>query len=83
MKLLILNHKEKLYEGEVKDAVLPGKDGEFSVWDFHQPFLYRLQKGYILFTVVGDNKKRIKRRFFIKDGIAKMTANTLAILSEL
>ncbi|MBL7130552.1 MAG: hypothetical protein ISS45_03985 [Candidatus Omnitrophica bacterium] len=83
MKLIILTQREKLYEDEVKEVSLPGRDGELSVWDFHQPFLYRLGKGNIRFGltskgIAGGSKSRIP----IKDGIAKMLSNTLTVLAE-
>ena len=83
MKLLVLTQREKLYENEVKEVSLPGRDGEFSVWDFHQAFLYRLRKGYVQFKESGEDLKDAPlRRILIRDGLARMKSNILTVLAE-
>lgn len=87
MRVSVLNPKQVVYAGNVKEAVLPGEDGEFSVLDFHQPFLYRLRSGFIcLKGIHKDDKeagalKEAKRenRIRIKDGVARMLGNELVI----
>ncbi len=83
MKLVIMTGREKLYESMVKEVVLPGADGEFSVWDFHQPFLYRLKKGYVKAIKPGDLQGEDSASFFIKDGVAKMLGNILTVLVDI
>ena len=82
MKVRIITSKKELYEGEAKQVVLPGRDEEFSIWDFHQPFLYRLQRGYVKVLESGQKSSRLEQSFFIKDGIAKMLNNDLTVLAE-
>ena len=71
-----------MYEGEAKQVVLPGQYEEFSIWDFHQPFLYRLQRGYVKVLEASPKFSRPAQSFFIKDGIAKMLNNNLTVLAE-
>jgi F-type H+-transporting ATPase subunit epsilon len=82
MKLTILSPREKLFQDEVKEVVLPGSDGEFSVWDFHQPFLYRLSQGYIKIVARGQKRSGNIKSFEINDGMAKMNKNELTIMIE-
>lgn len=75
MRILISSPHQVIYEGNVKEVVLPGEDGEFSVMDFHQPFLYRLRSGFIHF-------KGVAARILIKNGVARMLKNELVIMIE-
>jgi len=74
MRVSVLNQKQVIYAGNVKEAVLPGEDGEFSVLDFHQPFLYRLRSGFI-----NLKEAKAENRIRIKDGVARMLGNELVI----
>ncbi|MBN2120278.1 MAG: hypothetical protein JW734_04415 [Candidatus Omnitrophica bacterium] len=81
MKVTILTIFKQLYQGEIKEATLPGQEGEVCIMDFHQPFLHRLRSGYIQLTEAASKSKNTqKHRFKIRDGIATMKANELALL---
>jgi F-type H+-transporting ATPase subunit epsilon len=80
MKLVILTPREKVFEDEAKEIILPGSDGEFSVWDFHQPFLYRLGEGEI--KIIARDRKTETKKIKINDGMAKMNKNELTIMIE-
>ena len=82
MKLVILSQKSKVCEKQAREVILPGYDGELSVWDFHQSFLCRLRKGYVKITEAGAFPGKKPTKFFIKDGVAKMLGNTLTILVQ-
>ena len=82
MKIEIITHKEKLYEAEAGEVVLPGEYEEFSVLDFHQPFLYRLREGYIKVIEKTEKSKKTQRFFLISDGVARMLGNTLTVLAQ-
>jgi F-type H+-transporting ATPase subunit epsilon len=82
MKLTILTPREKIFEDEVQEVMLPGADGEFSVWDFHQPFLYRLNEGIIRIVARGQKRSGDIKTFEINDGMAKMNKNELTIMIE-
>jgi F0F1-type ATP synthase epsilon subunit len=79
MKIRILSSQEKLLEDEAKEVILPGEDGEFSVWDFHEPCLYRLRLGKIMVKL---RKEKEKREFPIKRGLAKVEFDMLVALVE-
>ena len=74
MRVVVLAMEKVVFESMAKEVILPGDEGEITVLDFHQPFLYRLENGSIRI----DNKKRIP----IRQGLAKMRGNELVILAE-
>jgi F0F1-type ATP synthase epsilon subunit len=79
MRTLILKDREMVCDKEAYMAVLPGLDGEFSVLDFHQGFLYRLQKGIIK---IRESEESETLMFHIKDGLARFEGNSLLVLCE-
>ncbi len=86
MKVLVHTAQEKLWEDNAKETVLPGEDGEFSVWDFHQDCVYRLRPGNIKIkpSLAGaDAQVRNQNiKILIKRGIAEVKANRLFLLIE-
>lgn len=81
MRTTILDGRRVEYQGEAKEVVMPGLDGEFSVLDFHRPFLYRLRKGTIK-VKESAAKKEEEKLFHIDDGLAKFSENNLLIFYE-
>ena len=79
MRTLILKDREAVYDKEAFMGVLPGLDGELSVLDYHQPFLYRLQKGIVKII---ESEESETRMFHIKDGLARFEGNSLLVLCE-
>jgi F0F1-type ATP synthase epsilon subunit len=58
----------------VSTVVLPGEEGQLSVWDFHQAMLTCLKEG----EVVIDKSHFIP----IKQGVAKMDLNRLVLFVD-
>jgi F0F1-type ATP synthase epsilon subunit len=79
MRVTVLAMKGMILDEEAREVRLPGEDGEISVLDFHQPFLYRLRKGYILVTLIRKETGG-ERRVSIKDGVARMSGNELTVV---
>jgi len=79
MRAVIIEGRKEIFKEEVYEAVLPGLDGEFSVLDFHQPFLFRLRKGIIKVNKTKGAESEMVR---IEDGIAKFDSNSLIVLCE-
>jgi F-type H+-transporting ATPase subunit epsilon len=78
MRLMILNGNNVEYKGEAEIVVMPGMDGEFSVMDFHKPFVYRLRKGAVKFEARGGQKKMLR----ITDGVSRFYGNSLVIICD-
>jgi F0F1-type ATP synthase epsilon subunit len=74
----------KLYEGEAAEVILPGEDGEFSVWNFHQQCLYSLRRGIIRAVEHSLRKDSKKEQFkvLIKRGIANIMPLKVDIMVE-
>ncbi len=77
MTVKIINVKEQVYEEEAEEVVLPGADGEFSVLDFHQDFLYALADGNVV--IFPRRKDKPARKMHIDKALAYMKANELRI----
>lgn len=82
MKVIIHTSFAKLYETEAKEVILPGEDGEFSVLDFHQPFIYSLKSGLLKIMPRTSNAKEYFC-FNIKKGVAKIDGDNLTAMVEL
>jgi len=86
MRLYILSPTDKIYEGNAREVVLPGEDGEVTVLDFHQPFLYCLRDGYITINEHAYKEKsasvKAPEAVMIRNGIARMKGNELVVLVE-
>ncbi|MDD4869661.1 MAG: hypothetical protein PHR77_03805 [Kiritimatiellae bacterium] len=74
MKVLILNPKHVVFEGEAKNVFLPGDMAEFELMDYHVPIVSLLRPG----KVIVDWDKVIP----IKKGMIKFDNNECVILVE-
>lgn len=72
-KVIILNPKHELFEGEAKSVILPGDRGEFEILDFHRPVISLLKEG----SIIIDGKY-----LAIKRGVAKFNKDELVALVE-
>jgi len=70
----IRGQEEVVFEGKSISVLLPGKEGEFEVLDFHKPVITQLKKGYI----VVDNMKE----FLIRGGVAKIDNQRLVAMVD-
>ncbi len=82
MKLRLLSALKTIYNGDAREVILPGLDGEFSVMDFHTPFLYSLGKGVLKVLEADRSSIDGSLSFLIRGGIAQMSANTLTVLTQ-
>lgn len=87
MRVAVLNATRILYEGNAKEVILPGEEGEFAVLDFHQALLSSLTKGIIRIIASEAMRRtgRISEKLFqvnigINKGLAKMIRNELVIM---
>jgi len=77
MHVIIRNVQDMLFDGFVKEVILPGADGEFSVWDFHQTLIARLSEGDV---ILGTDKNTPKKIVHISPGVAKFERGELGIM---
>jgi F-type H+-transporting ATPase subunit epsilon len=74
MKVLILNPKHVIFEGEAKSVFLPGDMAEFEILDHHVPIVSLLRPG----NVIVDWEHVIP----VKGGMVKFDRNECTILVE-
>jgi F-type H+-transporting ATPase subunit epsilon len=74
MKVVILNPKHVIFDGEAKNVFLPGDMAEFELMDFHAPIVSLLRPG----KVIVDWKTTIP----IKKGMVKFDMNECTVLVE-
>jgi F-type H+-transporting ATPase subunit epsilon len=73
---------KKVFEGEAKEVILPGEDGEFSVMDFHQPCLYRLRAGRAKATLRNASGGTAEKIITLKQGLADIRPDKLILMIE-
>ena len=74
LKVLVLNPKRTVFEGEASSVFLTGDAAEFELLDHHAPIVSLLRPGYI--TI--DWTQRIP----IKRGMVRFESNECVILME-
>ncbi len=79
MRILILDSRKTIHEGDAKRVVLPCEDGEMGVLDFHQPFVCSLTAGSLRVDKVWEGGTTVIN---IKRGMAKMKGNEIVIMIE-
>jgi F0F1-type ATP synthase epsilon subunit len=72
MSVYDIKTTSSIFKKTAYKVVLPGVDGQLSVWDFHQAMVVSLKKGKISI----DEKEYI----FIEEGVAKMQSNELVLM---
>ena len=82
MKVTIHNAVTKLIETDAREVVLPGDDGELSVWDFHQSCLYSLRAGQVKITLTAPSNDETVKRFPLKKGLAIIESDKVSVLIE-
>jgi F-type H+-transporting ATPase subunit epsilon len=78
MQLDIITPDKKLFSGDVKSVVLPGKDGRFGVLNRHASMISSLKKGRI--KVVDAQQQT--QYFEITGGVAEVHKNKIIVLAE-
>ena len=74
LKVIILNPRLTVYDGQARSVFLPGDNGEFEVLEFHKPIISLLRQGEIII----DGSKSVA----VKKGVARMQDNELVALIE-
>ena len=87
MKVEVLTLFKNLFSAQATEVILPGEDGEISVWDLHQPCLYSLRAGRIIIrdrVKVGQTRTDNKSNSVsIKRGLAIIGENKLTAMVEI
>lgn len=74
--LTIAKVGQNLFDGEAREATLPGADGVFTVLADHEAFVTPLRKG----AVVLKDADGAEQSFDIEGGIAEVSGNQATVL---
>ncbi len=77
MRVIIRNPERVFFEGFAREAILPGEDGEFTIWDFHQALIATLRKGNV---ILNSGEQVPPEIFEINQGLVTLERNELMIL---
>ena len=78
LKFELVSPEKLLMSAEVKQVVVPGAEGDFSVFVNHAPVLSTMRPGVVDITE-GDGKSR---RIFVRGGFAEVNPQGLTVLAE-
>ncbi|MFO1089076.1 MAG: F0F1 ATP synthase subunit epsilon [Hyphomicrobiales bacterium] len=78
LKFDLVSPERLLFSGDVRQVVVPGMDGEFTVLENHAPLVSTLKPGVV--TVTGADGK--SERIFVGGGFAEVNPKGLTILAE-
>jgi F-type H+-transporting ATPase subunit epsilon len=74
----IVSPEKLVFSGEVEAVVVPGTEGEFTVFKDHAPLISSLKPGIIVIEGSSANK----RRLFVPGGFAEVAPTGLTILAN-
>ncbi len=77
LRLKIITPQKVVFDKDVDELVVPGKEGDFGVLYGHTPFLTSIRPGTILIRIGNDYDY-----FSIHDGFAEVDIDKLNIVSE-
>ena len=73
----LVSPERELYAGEVDQVDAPGAEGDFGVFEGHEPFMTTLRTGAV--TVYVGSARRV---FEIRGGFADVTPESFTLLAE-
>jgi F-type H+-transporting ATPase subunit epsilon len=78
MKLDIVTPLGRIFEGEIKEVVLPGIEGEFGVLEGHSPLTTILQPGLIVVKKADGNEEALA----VNGGFVEVSPNRVNVLAD-
>ena len=73
LQVELFQGRQRCYHGSAQEVVLPGQDGELSVWAWHTPMLCRLGEGEVHVD---------ERRYPVSGGLACVWRNRVLIVGR-
>ncbi len=77
IELEIVTPKKVWFKGSVSEVMLPGIDGDFTVYDDHAPVLSTLRAGPLLLV-----EDKLPTHFVIEAGLCSVENNRVSVLTE-
>ena len=77
-ELSVISAESKVFEGEVKNVLVPGMVGDFLVLPNHAPCISSIRPGFLEFSDGSSSK----HRYFVSGGIIEVINNTVSLLVD-
>jgi F-type H+-transporting ATPase subunit epsilon len=74
----LVSPERRVFAGEVEFVLLPGVEGDMTIFPGHQPLITMLNPGVVL---ARDTEGKA-RRAFVRGGMVEVTGSTVTILAE-
>jgi len=74
----LVSPEKLLFSGDVESVVVPGSEGEFTVFAGHAPFMSTMRPGVVAITEGAGKGQRL----FVRGGFADVAPTGLTILAE-
>ena len=74
----IISPEKLVFDADVEQVEVPGREGDFGVLANHAPFFSMLRAGVITAHISGNGKKR----YFVTSGYAEISGSGAVILSD-
>lgn len=79
LKLKIVSPEKIEFEGEIESVLVPGSLGQFEILINHAPIISSLEKGKVIYTLPGGEKKLLD----ICGGFVEVQKNVVSLCVEL
>ncbi|UKK47105.1 ATP synthase F1 subunit epsilon [Prevotella sp. E9-3] len=79
LKLKIVSPEKIEFEGEIESVLVPGSLGQFEILINHAPIISSLEKGKVVYTLPGGEKKLLD----ICGGFVEVQKNVVSLCVEL
>ena len=79
LKLKIVSPEKIEFEGEVDSVLVPGSMGQFEILVNHAPIISSLDKGRVVYTLPGGEKKSLD----ICGGFVEVQKNVVSLCVEI
>ena len=76
-KFELVSPERVLLAGDASEAVLPGSEGQMTIFAGHAPVVTTLRPGVITVSIDGNAK-----RIFVKSGFAEIDSERVTVLAE-
>jgi len=78
LKFELVSPERLLLSGDVREVIVPGSEGDFTVLPLHAPMLTTLKPGVITYK----DAEGVEARVFVRGGFAEVASEGLIILAE-
>ena len=79
LQLKVVSPEKVMFDGTIESIVVPGTLGRFEILVDHAPIISSLEKGKVVYTLPGGEKKSLE----ISGGFVEVQKNVVSLCVEL